>query len=76
MKYFIVLAVVFLVAWRWRTARSSAVAPKPASKPQPPAQPTDMVACGHCGLHLPSTDALSGRQGHYCSTAHRQVAEG
>ncbi len=76
MKYFIVLALVLVVVWRWRGARSSAVVHKHADQSQPSAQPTDMVACRHCGLHLPSTDALPGRKGPYCSTAHRQVAEG
>lgn len=76
MKYFIVLAVVLVVVWRWRGARSSAVAHKQADHSHPSAPPADMVACRHCGLHLPSTDALPGRKGPYCSTAHRQVAEG
>ncbi|MBX9818409.1 MAG: hypothetical protein K2X79_10305 [Burkholderiaceae bacterium] len=76
MKYFLVLAVVLVVVWRWRSARSSAVPPKQAAQSQPPLHPTDMVACRHCGLHLPSTDALAGRKGHYCSSAHRQAAEG
>ncbi len=76
MKYFIVLAVVLVVVWRWRGARSGAVAHKQANPSQPPVHPTDMVACSHCGLHLPGTDALPGRKGPYCSTAHRQAAEG
>jgi uncharacterized protein len=34
-----------------------------------------MVACAHCGLHLPATDAVQGKQGIYCSNAHRQARE-
>jgi len=73
MKYFIVFAVVFLVAWRWRSARSSTIARTQQRKAQAP--PTDMVACRQCGLHLPASEALPGRLGAYCSTAHRQTAE-
>lgn len=74
MKYFIVLVVVVLVAWRWRIARTAVAAPKPSAKSQ--AQPTDMVACRHCGLHLPTAESLRGQQGMYCSPAHRHAAEG
>lgn len=73
MKYVIVLAIVFLVAWRWRSARDSRIAQQ---QPKAQAQPTDMVACQQCGLHLPASEALQGRQGPYCSPAHRQAAEG
>lgn len=75
MKYFIVFAVVFLVAWRWRSARSD-MAHTRQQKANAQAQPTDMVACRQCGLHLPVSESLPGRLGPYCSTAHRQVAEG
>lgn len=75
MKYLIVVAIVFLVAWRWRSARDSNTAGQ-QPKAQPQAQPTDMVACQQCGLHLPASEALQGRQGPYCSPAHRQAAEG
>ena len=74
MKYFIVLVVVAFVAWRWRSARMAVAAPKPHPKGQ--VQPTDMVACRHCGLHLPTAESLQGQQGMYCSPAHRQAAEG
>lgn len=41
--------------------------------PPPPAGPLDtMVACAHCGVHLPATEALTDAQGRtYCSPAHR-----
>jgi uncharacterized protein len=36
-----------------------------------------MVACAHCGLHLPAAEALPGGQGeHYCSLEHRVAGEG
>jgi uncharacterized protein len=33
-----------------------------------------MVACAHCGLHLPQRDALSdAQQQSYCCEAHRKL---
>lgn len=35
-----------------------------------------MLACAHCGLHLPRNETLPGRDGGvYCSEAHRAAAE-
>lgn len=76
MKYFIVFAVVFLVAWRWRSARSSTLKHQQQEKAKAPAALADMVSCRHCGLHLPESESLRGEYGVYCSPAHRQVAEG
>ena len=77
MKYvLVVLAVVFGV-WLWRQRRradpeSTAAPPAPPSHPDPVQA---MVACRHCGLHLPASDAIPGRLGGYCSADHRQAAE-
>ena len=36
--------------------------------------PQAMVACAHCGLHLPQPDAVEGEGGrHYCSAEHRRL---
>jgi uncharacterized protein len=38
----------------------------------PPATPQSMLACAHCGVHLPAADALRDAGGRaYCSEAHR-----
>jgi uncharacterized protein len=34
-----------------------------------------MVRCAHCGLHLPSADAVAGERGVYCGAPHRLLAE-
>jgi uncharacterized protein len=39
-----------------------------------PAQ-EEMVACSHCGLHLPRGEALPAAGGHFCSEAHRAAFE-
>lgn len=68
MKYLIVLLVVLLLGWL--------LLRKPAQKTprrDATAAPQAMVACAHCGVHLPRADALraDGREDYYCSQAHR-----
>ncbi len=76
MKYLIVLLLVMVVAWRWRTGRSSAQQTQRRQRAaRDAATPQDMVRCAQCGVHLPQSDALPGKRGAYCCSAHRQKAE-
>ncbi|MFO1228190.1 PP0621 family protein [Roseateles sp.] len=76
MKYLlllILLAVVFYMLGRKRQ-------PPPAQPPASSAPPTvgrgqPMVACAHCGLHLPEQESLPGRGGAFCSAEHRAAYE-
>lgn len=71
MKYLLVLAVVLVVAWYWRSSRRRDEPRKP-SKRAPAAQPQDMVQCPVCSVHLPRADALPGPDGQlYCCAEHR-----
>ena len=75
MKYLIVIAIVFAGIWLWRANRPAAR--KEAKAPPAQAQLQDMVSCAACELHVPRAEAVTGRQGAlYCSTGHRQRAEG
>lgn len=81
MKFLIVLLAVLAGVWLWRRNRDTAdEAPRnPPTRPAagPAAGPSAMVACAHCGLHLPAAEALPGGQGeHYCSLEHRVAGEG
>ena len=70
MRFLLVFLVVLVLAWRWRTwreARQRAVQSKKAATPET----IGMVACHHCGVHVPVRDAVTGALGHYCSAAHR-----
>ncbi|AKJ27737.1 PP0621 family protein [Caldimonas brevitalea] len=78
MKYLVLLLVIVVVLWLARTARP----PKPRqgsnASQQPPQStsspaPRPIVACRHCGVHLPIDEALPGPAGHYCCEAHRQA---
>ena len=69
MKYLVLLVVIAVAVGIWRSRRAlDAAAPK--APPTPPALPQDMLACAHCGVHIPKTQALSQDQQWYCSQAH------
>jgi uncharacterized protein len=75
---FLVLLLVLLVAVAWlaigrRRDRSDESPPPPAQPPPaPPARPATMLACAHCGVHLPGSEALRDAEGRaYCGDAHR-----
>ncbi len=81
MKYLFLIGLVLVILWLWQAKRRSNLAsksgpPPPQGQHRAPAQPTEMVACDVCSLHLPRTEALTSGQGIYCSDEHRRQAEG
>jgi len=78
MKYLLVILLVLVVFWIWRSGRPRQNKPaQPArrhSKPAKGKEITEIVACGVCHVHLPKSEALIGREGFYCSEAHRREA--
>jgi uncharacterized protein len=76
MKYLLVLALVFIVFWLWRSARGDrSDRSRPPAAPEPGKQePAEVVECDYCHVHLPRTEALVGRNGIFCSDAHRREA--
>lgn len=69
MKY-LVLLIVFVLAYAWWRSQRTSVS-KPAARPLPP--PQDMVACHHCGTHVPRSEAITVAQRHYCCAEHRRA---
>lgn len=76
------LLLALALIWLWyspalRGRRSS----RPSRSPVPPAAPgktptESMVACAHCGVHVPQGDALVDASGRfYCCEAHRQAGQ-
>ena len=60
------LLLLLAVAFIWWYLRSRPSAPR---RPSPP-PPQEMVACHHCGLHVPEDEAVH-HQGHtYCCPEH------
>lgn len=73
MRFLLILGIVLLLIWQWRHWRG--VRKQNHTQAPKPKQPVDMVACAHCGTHLPATEAVRGQRGPYCSTEHRDRAE-
>ncbi|MFO1212374.1 MAG: PP0621 family protein [Paenacidovorax caeni] len=74
MKYLLVFAVLGLAWALWRNKHRTPP-PPPSSTARTPAQsaPQAMVACAHCGLHLPRAEALEHAHRHYCCAEHRSA---
>ena len=72
MKYLVLLIVLGLVYLVWRGQRIDRGAP-PAPPPPPLPAPQDIVACVHCGVHGPRSEALSQGALHYCCIEHQRA---
>ncbi len=68
-RIILVIVAVAVVLWLLRRALA---ATRGTDKPQPPpdAPKGDLVACAHCGVNLPKSEARSAGGRHYCSEEH------
>ena len=77
MKYLVLIGVLLVVFWFWRSAREAGRVEPPrgpaAPKPEPPK--LEMVRCATCGVHLPESDAVRANAAYYCSVEHLNQAE-
>jgi uncharacterized protein len=69
MKFLLVLVVVAVLLWLMFGRRRGAA--ESSRKPPAPPQPAAMIACAHCGVHLPRSDAVGSGAQWFCSEAHR-----
>lgn len=69
-KFLLLIALVGVAFWMLKTKGRGRVDAPPSAKP--PGGPQTMLACAHCGVHLPQADALMDAGGRpFCSEAHR-----
>ena len=73
MKYLLLLLAIVALVWMIRGTRRREVPPARPERKGGGVQP--MVACRHCGVHLPAHEALPGRGGEFCGEAHRAEYE-
>jgi uncharacterized protein len=66
------VALGALVVW-WLFGRTRRVAPKEGPAAKPAAGAEEMVACAHCGVHLPRADAVVEDTQLYCGDEHRRL---
>jgi uncharacterized protein len=76
-KYLILVAIVVAVLFlaklgRRADKRGGQDAP---DKPSTPSEKQALLACAHCGVHLPANESLPGRGGVFCDEAHRSAFE-
>ena len=74
MKYLVLMIVLVVAIGIWRSRRdkdTEAQAPRPPSPP--PGGPQDILACAHCGVHIPQAEALMLGNQAYCSPEHRRL---
>ena len=68
-KFLLLILAVVAVWWLARGIRR-----KGAAKGGPEAAPEKMVNCGHCGLYLPQSEAISEGDKFFCCAEHRRLA--
>ncbi len=79
MAKYLLLAVVLIWLFYSPALRRKSQSPKPVKPAPTPTAPQGsevdtMARCAHCGLHLPSDEAVLDVQGRsYCGDAHRQA---
>ena len=77
LKILLVLLVVGIGVWslvsRLRGPQRDADSTVGGGKEPASNLPVAMVACAHCGLHLPAADAVPEGVLVYCSDAHRRL---
>jgi uncharacterized protein len=78
LKWLLVLAVLALALAWWTIGRRGGRGGRhdapgsPSAAGRQRAEPATMLACAHCGVHLPQPEALIDAGGRpYCSEAHR-----
>lgn len=72
MKYLILVAIVVAVLLLAKLARRGRPV---AGKPSAALEKQALLACAHCGVHLPANESLPGRGGVFCDEAHRAAFE-
>jgi uncharacterized protein len=75
MKFFLFLVAVFVLLWLLRGALNRRGGGAAARRAPTSKAPQEMIACAHCGVHLPRDEALPGRGGVFCGDAHRAAFE-
>lgn len=71
MRTLLILILVLAGIWWLRRALGR---PRSDAPPKGGAAPERMVACAHCGVHVPESESVRGSSGaFYCSEEHRRL---
>ncbi len=69
MKLLLLVALIVVAIWLYRKSNGN----RPASPPQAPLDPENMVSCGHCGVCFPASESSQDGHIHFCCDAHRRA---
>jgi uncharacterized protein len=74
-RFIVIIVVVVAIFWLLRRAIAGPGGDKPGAKPPADAgeQKGELVACAHCGVNLPQTEARSDGGRFYCSEEHLRL---
>jgi uncharacterized protein len=75
MKYLLLIVIVLAVLFVARAGSRRSIHKAPQRPPERPDGTEPMLACAHCGIHLPRGESLPGRGGVFCDEAHRAAYE-
>ncbi len=72
MKFLLMLLVLAVAGWFFLGRRRPPAGDTRKTKPGPAAKTETMLACAHCGVHLPQAEAKMDAAGRpYCGDPHR-----
>ena len=72
-KYLLILVLLMAAIFIWRGNRRVAAKERQAKEQR--TKVIDMQPCRWCAVHIPTTEAVQGKHGSYCSVAHLHKAE-
>lgn len=72
MKYLLWIGLFLIIYWVMRKSgnRRNRAAVPPTSR-----APEEMVACAHCGVHLPVSESIHAGGRHFCCVEHQRAAQ-
>lgn len=74
MKFLLVLVVVLVGFYIWRSGRAQRVSRGRDTSAAAPGV-VEMVQCARCGVHCARDEAVVGKAGTYCTAQHRSLSE-
>ncbi|GAA6141477.1 PP0621 family protein [Hydrogenophaga sp. 5NK40-0174] len=76
MKYLLLAVVLGVAWWMWRKNHVGQASTTHKTAPAGRSHaPVAMVACAHCGTHLPQSEAVRGKDAYFCDPSHRAAHE-